>query len=553
MLRIKIISSLEKCFPDQSVKSKPELKSASFLKNERYSFQVCYHRDEFLDSKVFDHLTVESPLSDCINVYKVQYVPCIKTCFSERCDDDYERTAPGLYPDLLEPIRKNEYLPTNGIFRSLWFEIDPNGTVEAGEYPITIRFTDANTGETDGEVTLTVEVIDALLPPQKLIYTQWFHCDCLANQYEAEVWSERYWQIVENFMINARRSGINMIFTPLVTPELDTYVGEERTTTQLLKITKEGDRYSFDFSRLGRWIDLCDKVGFEYFEFGHLYTQHDATACPKVVATVDGEERQIFGWDTLADGDEYKAFLTAMIPALLDYLKNEKNGADKRCWFHLADEPGSKNLEQYQKLSGFLKPLIEGYPTLDALSNYEFFSMGLVEHPVAATTRIGAFLEHKVPGLWAYYCGAQGRYVSNRFIAMPSHRNRILGVQLYKYDIVGFLHWGFNFYNTQGSYGEVNPYLCNDADGFVPAGDTFAVYPGPNGTPLPSLRQIVFHDALQDMRALELCESLYGKEEVLRVIEEGIDPIEFDCYPKNPDYLLRLRRRINEMIKNAAN
>ena len=59
MLRIKIISSLEKCFPDQSVKSKPELKSASFLKNERYSFQVCYHRDEFLDSKVFDHLTVD--------------------------------------------------------------------------------------------------------------------------------------------------------------------------------------------------------------------------------------------------------------------------------------------------------------------------------------------------------------------------------------------------------------------------------------------------------------------------------------------------------------
>lgn len=51
----------------------------------------------------------------------------------------------------------------------------------------------------------------------------------------------------------------------------------------------------------------------------------------------------------------------------------------------------------------FLKPLIEGYPMLDALSNYEFYEQGLVDRPVAATNHIEPFLEQNVPELWAYY------------------------------------------------------------------------------------------------------------------------------------------------------
>ena len=46
---------------------------------------------------------------------------------------------------------------------------------------------------------------------------------------------------------------------------------------------------------------------------------------------------------------------------------------------------------------------------------------------------------------WVYYCCGQGYKVSNRFIAMPAWRNRILGVQLYKYKMEVFLHWGYNF------------------------------------------------------------------------------------------------------------
>ena len=62
-------------------------------------------------------------------------------------------------------------------------------------------------------------------------------------------------------------------------------------------------------------------------------------------------------------------------------------------------------------------------------------------------------------------------------------------MQMFKYDIVGFLQWGYNFYYSYRSVYPINPYECNDGgpttengDIWVPAGDTFCVYPAPDGT-----------------------------------------------------------------------
>ncbi len=554
MLRTKILSSLEKCFPDETTVQKPALNEAvSLLKNEIYSFQICYEREEKTDAKVMVHLSVESPLKDCIRITKVQNIPSMMPAYNIHKDDNYLRTTPGLYPDLLEPLRKNDRLPTDNALRALWIEVDPNGTAQAGIYPIKFVFTDAETGETEAVAETSVEIIDANLPQQTLINTQWFYTDCLMQYYGTKAFDERHWQIIENFMVCARKYGQNMILTPIVTPELDTYVGGYRPTTQLVKITKNREQYTFDFSLLGRWVDLCDKVGIQYLEICHLYSQWGAVACPKVMATVDGAETRIFGWDTPSDGKEYKEFLSALIPAMLNYLKTEKNGADRRCWFHISDEPNKDHLEQYKKLSDFLKPLLKGYPILDALSDYSFYEYGLVDHPVSATNHIEPFLKHHIPGLWAYTCCGQCVDVSNRFLSMPSARNRIIGTQLYKYEIQGFLQWGFNFYNNQYSYATVNPFLCSDGENFVPSGDAYAVYPAPDGTPWCSIHQVIFHEALQDMRALQLLESLIGREKTMEELEAGISPITFKKYPKDAEYLLHLRSRINKKIKDTLN
>ena len=136
----------------------------------------------------------------------------------------------------------------------------------------------------------------------------------------------------------------------------------------------------------------------------------------------------------------------------------------------------------------------------------------------------------------------------NRFIAMPSERNRILGFLLWKYDLNGFLQWGFNFYNTQYSLDKINPYEVTDAGGHFPAGDSFVVYPGKDGEAVCSLRLKVFREALQDMRALRLLEKLAGREKVLEIT----GGITFSDYPHDPEYILRVRETVNSVIENKT-
>ena len=107
-------------------------------------------------------------------------------------------------------------------------------------------------------------------------------------------------------------------------------------------------------------------------------------------------------------------------------------------------------------------------------------------------------------------------------IAMPSYRNRALGLQLFRYQISGFLHWGYNFYNSQYSIEHINPYEVTDAAGAFPSGDPFLVYPGENGQPEESLRMMVHDEAMTDLRALKLLESLTSREHVMELIEGNL-------------------------------
>lgn len=550
-MRAKIISSLEKCFPDETVAQKESLSSASILKNERFSFQVCYDCEEIIDSKQIVYFSVESPLSDSLRIYKVRCIPSMLPVYRQNCDEHYLRTQPGLYPDLLEPMGEGARLPATNVLNSLWIEIDPQEGYSAGTYPVNCVFTDEG-GVRVFKVSLSLEIIDASLPPQELIFTQWFYTDCLMQYYETEAFDERHWKIIEAFMANAHRYGMNMILTPVLTPSLDIYAGGYRPTTQLVQIKMEKGKYSFDFSRLGRWVDLCDKVGIRYLEINHFFTQWGAAACPKVVATVEGEEKRLFGWDTPSDSEDYHEFLSELIRQMLRYLREEKNGADKRCYFHISDEPQAWDMERYCRLSDRMKPILEGYPIMDAVSDYDFYANGATTCPVPAMDHMDAFLSRSVPNLWTYYCCAQSVNVPNRFFAMPSSRSRIVGVLFYKFRISGFLHWGYNFYNNQYSYSPINPFLCSDGECFSPSGDAYSVYPGRDGQPWPSLRQAVFVDALQDLRALKLCEQLYGREYTMALVEEGIEPISFGSYPRNDGYLLTLRKKVNNAIKEKV-
>lgn len=486
---------------------------------------------------------VVSPIAEHVRVRTVEQVP-VGRATNGIVDDNYLKTTSGLYPDLLRDLKDGKAIVCSNQWRSLWVDVEVTEEIEAGEYEIEVQL--VKEGKVVCSVVQKLTVYAVTLPKQTIMHTEWMHADCLADYYQVEVFSEEHWQILENYFHEYVKRGCNMMLTPLFTSPLDTAIGLERTTTQLIEVEVKDGEYYFGFDKMKRWIDLCKKCGIEYFEMSHLFSQWGAKYAPKVVAMVDGREEKIFGWHTPAVG-EYTRFLESFLPQLIAKLR-EWEIADVT-YFHISDEPREEDLESYKAAKESLGNMLDGFHTFDALSSYEFYRHGLIDKPIPGNNEIEEFLEHGLTDMWTYYCTGQFYEVSNRFMSMPSARNRIYGLQLYKYDIIGILHWGYNFYNSQFSIEHINPYEVTDADNAFPAGDPFLVYPGADGFPEESIRMMVHYEALTDLRALELLESLTSKEHVMELIEgELAEPLTFKKYPKSDMYLITLRNRVNREI-----
>ncbi|MBQ3225224.1 MAG: DUF4091 domain-containing protein [Clostridia bacterium] len=563
-IETRIVSSLEKALMTDEVGVHPVLERQSVLRGETLDFQLII-RDNDLNLFSTRCLLVEVEGLPCevscravnnviVDLTTNQRDPTLGTPY-------YIKSETGCYPDVLEPLDEGKYyriLP--GRTMSLWFTCKPQ---VAGEFSVKIKLTDVSlkmAGLTNppvpvSEDVLNLTVVDAEIPEQKLIFTQWFHADCLASYYNVPIFSRRHWEIISAYMKCAVENGVNCLLTPVFTPPLDTEIGRERPTVQLVGVKVTGkDKYSFDFALLKKWIRLARKNGVKYIEISHLFSQGGCKYATKVMAEKDGKLCRIFGWDTAGTSEVYAKFLSQFMPALVGFLRDF--GVLEDCLFHISDEPSGEHLENYLKAKEILAPHLVGCRVIDALSNIEFYKSGAVDVPVPSTDHIEPFLEENIPQRWAYYCCVvQFAKIGNRFIAYPSSRNRILGVQLYKFNMAGFLHWGFNFYYSLGSRRLINPYLSQAADGQFPSGDPFSVYPAPDGTPLESLRLDVFREALQDISALRLCEELVGRDRVIELIDSLAGaPITFSEYPADADYILKLREAVNLLIEeNRSN
>jgi len=536
-LEINLLSSLAKVFPQKIFGQ--ELSYSEIANGESFSFQValCGEKADYT-------YEINSAIKDYITAYRVGYVPMSTPTYESCRDEDYLTKEKGMCPDPLFPMKDNK-ISVDSEYSTLWFSISLPKNFALGKYNISVAIFEND--EKVGEKGFDLEVHGISLPEQELIFTQWFHTDCIADVHGVEVFSEEHWDLIEKYISVAASHGMNMILTPVLTPPLDTEVGGERTTVQLAKIEKNAEKYIFDFSRLERFIDICLKCDIKYFEINHMFTQWGAKNAPKVIATVDGVEKKIFGWETDATSDEYVEFLKQLIPSIIAVF--DKKGIKRsKIYFHVSDEPRDSCIVEYEKAYRILEKLIEDCKQVDALSHFGFYEKGIVKTPIVAINAIEPFLEAKVKDLWCYYCCAQHEMVSNRFFAMPSYRNRIIGVQMYKCSIVGFLHWGYNFYNLQFSKGKINPYEVTDAGGGFPSGDSFSVYPYEHGA-IPSLRMKVFQNAIEDFSLLKALEQKIGKDEVDNLIDRvaGME-VTFKAYPRDESFFERLYSEIFKLL-----
>ncbi len=559
-----LTSSQTRIFSD--LHPSPSIKKLTVLRNEPISFGLAFRSNyQKTESERIPDLPISvSAFCDGadIAVYKLGYVP-----FSANdCEDGADSV--GICPDILYPrqtqptiLPGDSHLPyyevgekhllnvscisTGGI----WFTVNEDRKeLLAGDHTVTVTVTSLTTNEVLEIHTLTLHVIDALLPHSELFYTNWFHYDCIADLHSVELYSDRYFEILAKYIKNAVKNGMNTLLTPAFTPALDTPVGFERSNVQLVKVKRENGTYSFDFSLLERFVRLALECGIEKIEHCHLFSQWGALSAINIYAEENGETKKIFSWDDPADGEKYTAFLHAYLPEFLAFSK--KMGIFDNLLFHISDEPKDFQAGSYSRALSTVKEYLSAHTVGDALSHYALYEHGLVETPVVATTFADDFLG-KCDRFMLYYTGGHPQYgLSNRMITSSPQKTRSLGFQLFKYQSHGFLHWGYNYYYGKMCHGVFDP--AQDPCGYrnMP-GVSYLVYPLFDGSVASSLREQQMRDAMSDYCALKCLESLIGYEATVRMCEDFLGtPITTMTLPASGEHMLAFREMINQKIED---
>ncbi|MBE6768298.1 MAG: DUF4091 domain-containing protein [Ruminococcaceae bacterium] len=542
--QIQQVSSLEKVRAGYTYDT---VAACTALRGERVSWQVAITSEDIC----FLSVAVESPLKEHVRLYRVQEAVLDQPATEDVTGDGYLTEAAGTMPDILVPLTEDDTAFTLGRGQRavVWVKLDVPADAPAGDHPVRVVFTVRGQAQTAAETVtaeMTVTVAPAVIARREAIYTRWFYLDCIATAHGVEVFSEEHWALIDKYVAAAADMGINMLLVPTHTPPLDTEVGTARPCVQLVDIEKTGDTYTFGFEKFRRYIALCQKHGIRYFETAHMFSQWGAKCAPNILVTENGETTYRFGWHVPSDDPAYIAFLQQYIAAIAAEVK--ALGIEKQTYYHISDEPNMTTMATYQTAADLLRPLLGASKTLDALSDYAFYERGLVQCPVTSVAHIAEFLKHDVPEQWVYYCCGPQTVYPNSFMAMPSARVRILGFLMYKYDIKGFLHWGYNFYNSAVSRYPVDPYLTTSCDGTYPSGDPFIVYPAKDGV-YPSIRgEVTFH-AMQDIALCRTLEEKIGRRAVVGMIDRAAGgELRFDSYPKENGFLLSLHEEMVQKL-----
>ena len=148
-------------------------------------------------------------------------------------DDYYFNTSDNKYPEILEDVDK--IVVNQNEISTLFIEI-PASDKAAGEHKIIVCV-----GEEKCEFNLRVK--GEKLVKSDLILTNWFHNDGICNYFKVEPFSKEFYRYFKYYIDAYVKMGNNTIFIPVFTPPLDTAVGNERLTTQLVSVKKQGLKY----------------------------------------------------------------------------------------------------------------------------------------------------------------------------------------------------------------------------------------------------------------------------------------------------------------------
>jgi len=532
------VDPLEKVFPENSYFA-PMDAHADVARGEHASFQFVVRANADIKGLKID---IENPLPENISLddIKTGFVGYVKVGRTnpEPSNDSYKPVS-GYFPDpiLFEEQRDVPFGTTQPIWVSVRIPQDCEPGIYTGEIEISCK---VNGKSISREKSFEIEVFKPVIKKTSLNVTNWFFLDrlhYLNNMEPVEKHSDLYWELagVMAETLAEYRQNVAMI-SPFDHTDFSFSDGH----------------WSFDFSNFNKMVKLfIDKGVIGRLEGGHLGSRLDggwSNPFGLNVPILDDNEKDK---ELLPLNDpKTKIFYSDFLPAFVENIRS--NGWGGQYIQHLADEPIDSNVESYIEISKYLKSLVPDLKIIEACHTHQLENMVDIWVPQMNFLRDGMdfYTDRQSQGdeAWYYTCLAPKGEWANRFVELPLIKTRFLHWINFKYDIPGYLHWGFNFWGSNsGIITADNPYddvsgMITSSGNILSGGDCWISYPAYKQI-YPSIRLEAMRDGIVDYELLKMFAEKFP-EKAKEIV--GTTVYGFEHYDIN---ILAFREKRREMLK----
>jgi hypothetical protein len=214
---------------------------------------------------------------------------------------------------------------------------------------------------------------------------------------------------------------------------------------------------------------------------------------------------------------------------------------------HLMDEPIPDNIDTYIEVAKFIRDLGPGLKFVEACHAKDLDNTVNIWVPQLDYLHLDYdfYKERAEAGdeIWFYTClNPKGEY-ANRFIELPLLKTRILHWINYRYQVPGYLHWGFNFWRGPDPFDETTSIQLESGTILV-GGDAWVVYPGKEKF-LSCIRLEAMRDGIVDYELLKMLGEK-NPEEAAEIARQVV--YRFDYYDMSLHAFHQKRKKILEML-----
>ena len=430
------------------------------------------------------------------------------------------------YPDPI--IEKQHWDVERDVTQPIWVTVNIPSNVKAGNY--CAKFT--INGKLDNQnielqKELKIKVYPIVLEKPDLWVTNWFSTNdkemkILNGGTDVEKYSDRYWELT-----NKLAEKLSLCYSNVMIFNLFEHI----------EFKEENGKYTFDYTHFDKLLTIFKNNGIlKMIEGGHIshrigkWGSQYATFVPKYVNGKKEIEK------IPISEEKAQNFYSQFIPALYKHITTKF--PDVQYAQHIGDEPVGSNIKTYVEIAKFVKKVCPEIKLIEACHTHDLENVLDIWVPQLNFFQSGYnfYKERQAAGdqVWFYTCLGPQEEFANRFIEQPLIKTRLIHWLNFKYNSNGYLHWGFNKWNSKSDcknpLGETTK-INIEVGNVLPGGDAWIVYPK-DGELFGSIRLEAMRDGITDYTLLQM----YAKKdpqaakELCRQVVYGWDHYDTETY-----------------------